>query len=136
MKRARVVSALALLALLGCACIVFSSRNPCEQLTTRFAAGFSSEAFERLRSGDELSVVTNALGPPLDFSVIPGNESSPADNPLSRSNSLELTRFAFNGRDTVLLRYSQPKWGDCYRAYEIFVMAGKVVERRAYWYWD
>lgn len=107
-----------------------------DEVLTRLAPNFSSGAFGRLRVGDELETVTNVLGAPLDFTVISQDASGIPNNPLSRTNVAELVEFASNGRDLVLMRYSQPKWLDHYKAFDVFVRGGKVVEKRSYWYWD
>jgi len=103
---------------------------------SRFAPAFSSDTFARVKVGNELHAVTNQLGVPLDFTVIPEDANAVSNNPLTRTDATELAPSALDGRDMVLLRYSQPKWCDYYKAYEIFIRGGKVIGKRAYWYWD
>jgi hypothetical protein len=128
--------ALALVVLVAGLLLVGGSWGLRDRVLTRFSPKFSNDAFARLRVGDELSAVTNGLGAPLDFTVIPQDANAIPNNPLSRTNAAELVQFASNGRDLVLMRYSQPKWLDHYKAFEVFVRGGKVVEKRSYWYWD
>lgn len=119
--------------LLGLALISYGFR---EALTTHFPPGFRSSAFARVQLGDEFSAVTNELGAPLDFTLVPGEPSAAVGNPLTRTNAGELASFASSSRDMVLMRYSRPRYVDPYKAYEVIIRGGKVLVKRTYWYWD
>jgi hypothetical protein len=122
-------------AALGCFLIAAQAKLP-EILLTRYSASFTRNAFNQLRPGTKFLVLTNLLGLPIDFTVVPFEPTSVPNNPLSRTNTVELVQFGSNGRDLVLMRYSGSKCVDCYKAYEVFVKGAKVVEARSYWYWD
>lgn len=117
-------------------CLLAGVPRLLEELLTGHYATFSREAFERLQPGDELRTVTNALGAPISFIVIPAEQEKSSNTSLCRTNMAELIEFTARGRDLVLMKYSQPRWLDQFKAYEVFIKGGKVVEKRSYWYWD
>src|SRR2546427_830604 len=107
-----------------------------ETFVTQYSDNFKRDAFEQLRPGDDLSCVTKTLGPPIDFVIVPADTRSASNNLFSGADMVKLAAFCSNGQDLVLLRFSQPKRFDYFKAYEVFIRGGKVVEKRSYWYWD
>ena len=106
-----------------------------EFLLTEFPATFRREAFSKLRVGESLVALTNAIGAPFDFIVYPTETSELPSLPI-RTNLAELFQYSSKG-DRILLRYSRPKvLEDHYKVYEVGIRLNAIDELRAYWYRD
>jgi hypothetical protein len=120
----------------GCGLVVIFvlGRLP-EFLLTEYPATFRREAFSKLRVGDSLVSLTNAIGAPFDFIVYPTETSDGSPLPI-RTNLAELVQYSSKG-NMILLRYSRPKdLKDHYKVYEVFIQSDAINELRSYWYRD
>jgi hypothetical protein len=120
----------------GCGLVVIFvlGRVP-EVLLTEFPATFRREAFSKLRVGDSLVALTNAIGAPFDFIVYPTETSDGSPLPI-RTNLAELFQYSSKG-NMILLRFSRPKvLEDHYKIYEVFIQSDAIDELRSYWYRD
>lgn len=125
-----------LAATVGCGLVVIFvlGRDP-EFLLTEYPATFRREAFSKLRVGDSLVALTNAIGAPFDFIVYPTETSDGSPLPI-RTNLAELFQYSSKG-NVILLRYSRPKvLEDHYKVYEEGIQGNAINELRAYWYRD
>jgi hypothetical protein len=106
-------------------------------LKTDYAPGFSKRSFQQVKSGDTVAAVFERLREPLNV-VVEMQQQEGRRFELGHSDDVSMLSKWTNDESVLLtLRYSKPRTpGGSYHAYEVSITKGKVMETRAYIYWD
>lgn len=106
-------------------------------LRTDYAPGFTKAAFEEVKVGESIETVLARLKAPVNFAIISQRKDDSRYKPQYSDDVSALSKWASDESVMLILRYSKPRAQDgSYRAYEIWLVKGKVQEKRAYNYWD
>jgi hypothetical protein len=107
-------------------------------IRTRYADGFSARRFSTVVDGDSYSVLSQKVGRPLEFALLPARPTADSRwwQAFDGWDAL-LARAASPQVDEVMIRYSAPVAKHSYWAYEVRLDKQlKVIESRKFLYGD
>jgi hypothetical protein len=103
---------------------------------------FREERFRQIKVGTSADAVFESLGYPFEFVVLSlrpsGSWNPPVDYnaPLRFTDVRDAIPYLSNANTRVVLEYSRPRHGGSFRARQILVSGGWVINRDAHDFWN
>lgn len=132
MRKVRLIPMSCCFVLLGVGALMFSP-----PVTTKYASGYSPDAFRSLRPGMTYSEITNIMGLPLSFTVI-GQPDTNSHYAPPDMKQLDAIPDYIGRRDDalIMLRYSEKRVDLVYETVEVFLAHGQLTTARRHLGWD